>query len=96
MKKFKELQMLTKDHSPWLLPIEMDQIHTLRRDYESVIEFVIICWVIGPDSSWRSTTAEIYEKIVEFLNKFASTTFHTGTKDPSYATSLFGYTKNRR
>ena len=63
--------------------------------YESAIEFVIICWVVGPDSSWRSTTAEICDKIVEFLHRFASITIHASTKDRPWPKRALEYTKGR-
>ena len=64
--------------------------------YGSVIEFGIICWSTSPDSSWRLTTSEICDKIVEFSHQCASITFHTGTGDLSLAWMLLRYTKGRR
>ena len=81
MEKFQGLQVPNEAKSLWLLPIEPHYIHTLRRDHESVMEFVVIWLVVGPHSSWRSTTAEIYDIIVEFSHRFAPITFRTGTKD---------------
>ena len=57
---------------------------------------MIICWDIGPDSSWGSTTAEICDKIVDFFRHFTSITFHTGTKDLSLAQWALGCIKSRR
>ena len=49
--------------------------------YGNVIEFVIVCQLVSPDSSWRSTAAEINDEIVEFSHRFASITFDAGTND---------------
>ena len=43
MKTCQELKVPTEAILLQLLPIETDEIHALGRDYESVIEFVIIC-----------------------------------------------------
>ena len=35
----------------------------MLKRYASVIEFVVICCSTSPDSSWRSTTTEIYDTV---------------------------------